>query len=99
MTVAMDMPSPACDAEGAASQDMFNVKDNVYGFIQLPKVLKRFIDHRYFQRLRHIRQLSMASHVFPGATHTRFVHSIGTAYLSYELFRRIQRRQPELQIE
>jgi len=49
-------------------------------------------------RLRYIRQLSMCSHVYPGATHTRFFHSIGTAYLSYSLVKSIRERQPELNI-
>ncbi|MEM4295948.1 MAG: HD domain-containing protein, partial [Candidatus Anstonellales archaeon] len=33
-------------------------------------------------RLRLIKQLSMAYLVYPGANHTRFEHSIGTAYIS-----------------
>lgn len=87
-------------SNGASSEARaFSVRCPVHGMISLPALLRRFIDHRWFQRLRHIRQLSMASHVFPGATHTRFVHSIGTAYLSYELVRHVQRRQPELEIE
>merc|ERR1712176_1278692 len=76
----------------------FNVKDQVHGMIQLPAAVQRFIDHRYFQRLRHIRQLSMCSNVYPGGAHTRFAHSIGTAHLSYSLMKSIRERQPELDI-
>src|ERR1051325_12105291 len=40
------------------------------------------VDTRVFQRLRRISQLGLASYVFPGATHTRFSHSLGVAYLA-----------------
>jgi len=36
------------------------------------------IDSYAFQRLKHIKQLSTADYVFPGANHTRFEHSLGT---------------------
>lgn len=36
---------------------------------------------RAFQRLRRIKQMGMAEFVFPGATHSRFVHSIGATHL------------------
>lgn len=78
--------------------ETFNVNDPIHGLIVLPKILKKFIDHRYFQRLRHIRQLSMATHVYPGATHSRFFHSIGTAYLSFQLVKSIRERQPDIEV-
>lgn len=35
-----------------------------------------------FQRLREIRQLPFADFVYPGATHTRFDHSLGTLHMT-----------------
>jgi HD superfamily phosphohydrolase len=78
--------------------ETFNVNDPTHGFVMLPKVLKKFIDHRYFQRLRYIRQLSMCAHVYPGATHNRFLHSIGTAYLAFHLVKHIRERQPDIEV-
>jgi len=49
----------------------------------LRKCLKTVIDSRTFQRLRRISQLGLTSYVFPGATHTRFSHSLGVAYLAH----------------
>lgn len=45
-------------------------------------VLKAVIDTKEFQRLRRISQLGLASYVFPGATHTRFSHAFGVAFLA-----------------
>lgn len=39
------------------------------------------IDTKEFQRLRRIKQLSVANMVFPGAEHTRFAHCIGTFHV------------------
>lgn len=79
-------------------QENFKTLDPVHGFIQLPSICKSFVDHRIFQRMRYIRQLAMSPYVFPGATHDRFLHSIGTAYLAYEMMKAIRNRQPELEV-
>lgn len=61
--------------------------DPVYGIIQFDRchavhqLLLAVVNTRAFQRLRRIRQMGMAEFVFPGAVHTRFNHSLGTAYL------------------
>lgn len=48
---------------------------------QMSADLGRVVDCGAIQRLRNIKQLSMAYYVFPDATHTRFSHSLGVAYL------------------
>lgn len=47
------------------------------------------IDQPEFQRLRFVRQLGLASYVFPGAEHSRFVHSIGVAHVARRMLRAV----------
>lgn len=42
------------------------------------------------QRLRRVKQLGLASLVFPGAEHSRFSHALGTAHVMTRLLERIQ---------
>ena len=59
--------------------------DPVYGFISIPyDIVFDVIEHPYFQRLRRIQQLGLSSLVYPGATHTRFHHSLGAMHLMYK---------------
>ena len=57
------------------------IRDNVYGDILIPQKFLPIIDSYEFQRLRNIKQLATAQYAFPGASHTRFAHSIGTFYV------------------
>ncbi|MEL7586851.1 MAG: HD domain-containing protein [Prolixibacteraceae bacterium] len=58
------------------------INDPVFGFITIQSELVfDLIQHPYFQRLRRIKQLGLSFLVFPGATHTRFEHAIGTIHL------------------
>ncbi len=59
--------------------------DAVHGHIVLPDYVFYWVDTSEFQRLRRIKQLGAASYVFEGATHTRFGHSIGVAYLANKM--------------
>jgi uncharacterized protein len=59
------------------------LNDPVYGFINMPIGINySLVEHPWFQRLRHIRQLGLAFYVYPGATHSRFQHSLGAHYLT-----------------
>lgn len=49
----------------------------MHGYIGVTKAELDVIDTPLFQRLHNIKQLGMAYTVFPGATHTRFAHSLG----------------------
>lgn len=57
------------------------IRDNVHGDIEIPAKFVCLINTKEFQRLRRIKQLATAEQVFPGATHSRFTHSIGTFYV------------------
>ena len=58
------------------------VNDPVHGFIRVPNALcLSIIDHKWYQRLRWIRQLGLTHFVYPGAQHTRFQHGLGALYL------------------
>lgn len=61
----------------------------VWGHIPLIDPLKKVLAHPAFLRLKGIRQLSFAHQVFPGATHTRFEHSIGVYHLMKLILQRI----------
>ena len=60
------------------------INDPVHGFIKLPcEIIFDIIEHPYFQRLRRISATGLLNLIFPGATHTRFHHSIGAMHLMY----------------
>ncbi|KAF4737781.1 SAM domain and HD, partial [Perkinsus olseni] len=65
-----------------AFQEGFSTQCPVHRLITLPDICRYIIDTPYFQRLRNETQLGAAGYVFMGATHTRFEHSIGAAYLA-----------------
>lgn len=61
------------------------INDPVFGFIKIPHgLLLQIVQHPLMQRLTHIKQLGMASVVYPAAQHTRFQHSIGSLHLMSE---------------
>jgi HD superfamily phosphohydrolase len=57
------------------------------------KLLRAIWDTQAFQRLRRISQLGLASLVFPGATHTRFSHSLGVAFLANQVLEHLLERE------
>jgi HD superfamily phosphohydrolase len=62
------------------------IMDPVHGGITLFGHEVQVIDHPLFQRLRYICQNDILSLVFPGATHSRFLHSIGTLHVGSRMY-------------
>lgn len=62
------------------------VRCPIHGFIHYTKRERKIIDHPLFSRLRYIRQLALEEFVYPGATHTRFAHSLGVMEVATRLF-------------
>jgi len=58
------------------------VKDSVHGYIKLYEHELNMLNTPAMQRLRRIKQLSTAYLVYPGATHDRLSHSIGTMHVA-----------------
>jgi HD superfamily phosphohydrolase len=72
--------------------------DPVHNNICLEGLILRIIDTPEFQRLHSLKQLGISYRVYPGATHTRFEHSIGVSYLANLLITHIKNEQSELDI-
>ena len=79
------------------------IRDPVHGLVvfggrdghgnETDRIAWRLLDTTELQRLRRIRQLGFADLVYPGATHTRFAHSIGVYHVARRLVDVIARQQ------
>ncbi len=58
------------------------IYDEVHGYIEFTESEEKIVNNPYFQRLRNIAQLSLTYYIYPGASHTRFSHSIGVKHVS-----------------
>ena len=58
------------------------IKDPIHGYIKVFEHELKIIDTPIFQRLRRLKQNTGADFVYPGATHTRFSHSLGAMHLA-----------------
>jgi HD superfamily phosphohydrolase len=58
------------------------VRDPLWNNIRLDPLSFELIDTPAFQRLRYVRQLGLAFLVYPGATHSRCEHALGTFHLA-----------------
>lgn len=57
-------------------------RDPIYGILEFDENCVEIINTPEFQRLRYIKQLGNCEYIFPSATHSRFIHSLGTSYLT-----------------
>lgn len=65
------------------------IRDPVHGSIHILDEEIPIIEAEFFQRLRNIKQLGFAEYIFPGATHSRFIHSIGVMNIASLAFDRL----------
>lgn len=59
-----------------------DIRDPVHGNITLTASEAAIVDSPAFQRLRNIKQLGFGELSFPGATHSRYIHSLGAFHLA-----------------
>lgn len=74
---------------GSDHEPAHRIRCAVHGFIRYSNREREIIDHRVFRRLRYIRQLALTELIYPGATHTRFEHSLGVMEMATRIFDRL----------
>ncbi len=62
------------------------IRDPILGSIRLSAAETRVVEHPWVQRLRHVGQTGFTRLAFPGATHSRFLHSLGVFHLAGTAF-------------
>lgn len=70
------------------------IRDPVHGSIYFSDPEVAVLDTAEYQRLRAIKQLGFAEFSFPGATHNRYLHSVGVSHLAGLCFDSIFRIYP-----
>lgn len=60
--------------------------------VQLERTLWKVIKTRPFQRLRRIKQLGFTDLVYPGASHSRFAHSLGVFHTARQLMQVVREK-------
>jgi HD superfamily phosphohydrolase len=58
------------------------IRDPLWNNVRVDALALRLLDTPAMQRLRWVRQLGLAFLVYPGATHSRFEHALGTYHLA-----------------
>lgn len=61
-------------------------RDPIHGFVQFNQLEADIINSMPFQRLRRIKQLALTEYIYPGASHSRFEHSLGVMHLASRIF-------------
>lgn len=76
------------------------LNDPVHGFIRIPfEFIYDLIEDPWFQRLRYIKQLGLTDMVYPGATHSRFVHSLGALHLMGQALNTLREKGVDINAE
>ncbi|CAB4038581.1 deoxynucleoside triphosphate triphosphohydrolase SAMHD1-like, partial [Paramuricea clavata] len=70
--------------------DKTGFNDPIHGYMEFDPLLVAIIHTPCFQRMKDIKQLGASYWVFPGASHNRFEHSLGTAHLAGMMIERLK---------
>jgi HD superfamily phosphohydrolase len=70
------------------------IRDPIHKYIHITDVERSVIDTPVFQRLRRIKQLAGAHLTYPGAVHTRFLHSLGVMLTASKIFSHLANYYP-----
>ncbi len=70
--------------------DTLSIRDPLHGTIEMERRELCLLEHPTMRRLRRIKQLGFADFPYPGATHSRFVHSVGASWMATRLWQTIQ---------
>ncbi|HZU69798.1 MAG TPA: HD domain-containing protein [Ktedonobacteraceae bacterium] len=73
-------------------QPISTVRDSLYDLIPLGLREEKLIGTAPFLRLQKVKQLGFVYRVWPGATHTRYEHSLGVYYLAVRALRSLLQR-------
>lgn len=73
----------------------FRTRDPLLGDIKANTIELSIIETPEMQRLRRLKQTGFLDMVYPGATHSRFSHSLGTMQISKEIFNNIYGKDNE----
>src|SRR5574337_1669027 len=76
-------------------QPISTVRDSIYDLIPLGPREEKLIGTAPFIRLQKIKQLGFVYRIWPGATHTRYEHSLGCYYLAMRALRSLMQRGDE----
>lgn len=72
------------------------IRDSIHDTISFTEEEKIIINTYEFQRLRRISQTAFTCYAFPGATHTRFEHSLGVMQIAHNMLNAIISNQRRL---
>lgn len=67
------------------------IRDPIHGTLRFDEDELVVIDHPAVQRLRNIKQLGLADLAFPGATHSRYSHALGTTHIATRMLEQLCR--------
>jgi uncharacterized protein len=71
------------------------VRDSLYDLIPLGPREKKLINTPEFLRLQQVKQLGFVYRIWPGATHTRYEHSLGCYHLALRALRSLLQREAD----